>query len=125
MRTWCLWTWHELINLQTRGSESGAPLARIPSEAGHSDANPQDYQASDTTDLASETTRDETDDAPTTPSYGGATPSTSNEEPPKQRRPAKGSEPFEKWEREEMEKLLGQLNGQLGKASLTKICRHS
>lgn len=30
------------------------------------------------------------------------------------RRPTRGSEPFEKWEREEMEKLLGQTNGHLG-----------
>ena len=30
------------------------------------------------------------------------------------RRPAKGSEPYEKWERDEMEKLLTQLNGHLG-----------
>jgi phospholipase D1/2 len=29
-------------------------------------------------------------------------------------RSSKGSEPFEKWEQEEMEKLLLQLNGQLG-----------
>ena len=30
------------------------------------------------------------------------------------RKPAKGNEPFERWEREEMEKLLGELNGHLG-----------
>lgn len=30
------------------------------------------------------------------------------------RRSSKYSEPFEKWEREEMEELLSQLNGQLG-----------
>jgi hypothetical protein len=30
------------------------------------------------------------------------------------RRSSKNSEPFEKWEREEMEELLSQLNGQLG-----------
>ncbi|EPQ51020.1 phospholipase D [Gloeophyllum trabeum ATCC 11539] len=29
------------------------------------------------------------------------------------RKPARGDEPFEKWEREEMEKLLGELNGHL------------
>jgi phospholipase D1/2 len=37
-----------------------------------------------------------------------------NEELYNQRRSSKSSEPFEKWEREEMEKLLSQLNGQLG-----------
>jgi phospholipase D1/2 len=30
------------------------------------------------------------------------------------RRPAKGDEPFEQWEREAMEKLLGELRGHLG-----------
>jgi phospholipase D1/2 len=30
------------------------------------------------------------------------------------RKPARGSEPFEKWEREEMENLLGELRGHLG-----------
>lgn len=37
--------------------------------------------------------------------------------PPQQakaRRSAKGAEPFEKWEKDEMEKLLGELNGHLG-----------
>lgn len=32
----------------------------------------------------------------------------------KARRPARGAEPFEKWERDEMEKLLNELNGHLG-----------
>jgi len=32
----------------------------------------------------------------------------------KPRRHAKGTEPFEKWERNEMENLLGELNGHLG-----------
>lgn len=32
----------------------------------------------------------------------------------KPRQPSKGSEPFEQWERDEMEKLLGQMNGHLG-----------
>jgi hypothetical protein len=30
------------------------------------------------------------------------------------RKPARGTEPFEKWEREQMEQLLGQLRGHLG-----------
>lgn len=42
-------------------------------------------------------------------------PSTQNEELRSHWRSSKNSEPFEKWEREEMEKLLLQLNGQLGR----------
>lgn len=36
-------------------------------------------------------------------------------EEPRVRQPAKADEPFEKWEREEMEKLLQELRGHLGK----------
>jgi len=38
------------------------------------------------------------------------------------RKPARGSEPFEKWERDEMEKLLTHLNGHLGMSSLGWFC---
>lgn len=34
------------------------------------------------------------------------------------RKPAKRSEPFEKWERDEMEKLLKELNGHLGNTGI-------
>lgn len=43
------------------------------------------------------------------PSRSSATPGES-----KPRKHAKGNEPFEKWERNEMENLLGELNGHLG-----------
>jgi phospholipase D1/2 len=39
---------------------------------------------------------------------GGSDPETAK------RRPARGDEPFEKWEREAMEKLLGEVRGHLG-----------
>lgn len=39
----------------------------------------------------------------------------SSEKDPKTRKPARGIEGFEKWERDEMEALLGELNGHLGK----------
>jgi phospholipase D1/2 len=38
---------------------------------------------------------------------------------PGERKPARGPEPFEKWEREEMEQLLGELCGHLG---ITYLC---
>lgn len=37
------------------------------------------------------------------------------------RKPTKGSEPFEKWERDEMENLLHKLNGHLGIIFTTSI----
>jgi phospholipase D1/2 len=37
---------------------------------------------------------------------------------PGERKPARGLEPFESWEREEMEQLLGELRGHLG-----TVCR--
>ena len=43
---------------------------------------------------------------------------TQNEELHSHRRSSKNSEPFEKWEREKMEELLSQLNGQLGMCRL-------
>ncbi|KAF8908954.1 hypothetical protein CPB84DRAFT_1813208 [Gymnopilus junonius] len=102
-------TWHERLSRPVKFN-IGEPVARVPSETSYGDENTQEYDA---TDLASQTTKEETDDAPTTPSYGGVTPSSSNEGSSKQRRHARGSDPFEKWERDEMEKLLEQLNGQL------------
>ncbi|PPQ89645.1 hypothetical protein CVT25_013832 [Psilocybe cyanescens] len=99
---------HDRLKKPTRGSTTGEPVARIPSESG--DENTHESQPSDTVDEASQASKDETEDPPTTPSYA-ATPV--NEESSRSRRPARGSEPFEKWEREEMEKLLGQINGQL------------
>jgi phospholipase D1/2 len=53
------------------------------------------------------------------PEEGLTIPAGSSEKEPttKPQRPSKGSEPFEKWERDEMEKLLGQLCGHLGLSS--------
>jgi phospholipase D1/2 len=51
--------------------------------------------------------------------HGSAVPSGSSEKEPtvKPKRSSKGMEPFEKWERDAMEKLLGQLCGHLGLSS--------
>ncbi len=46
------------------------------------------------------------------------------EEPVRPRRPTKGTEPFEKWERDEMEKLLGELNGHLGAVVICHLYLH-
>ena len=97
---------------QVRGSTNGEPVARLPSESG--DEGTHVSQASDTTDIASGMSREDGEECPPTPLNNPSFVTTQNEEPMKHRRHAKGTEPFEKWERDEMEKLLGQLNGQLG-----------
>lgn len=63
--------------------------------------------------MESERSKDECEDAPTTPGHGSSI-AANQEEQSKPRRPARGSEPFEKWERDQMEELLGKLNGHLG-----------
>lgn len=63
----------------------------------------------DVNDVASETSRENSSEQPHTPHI--QLPS-GNGEP--NRKPARGSEPFEKWERDEMENLLRELNGHLG-----------
>jgi phospholipase D1/2 len=45
-----------------------------------------------------------------------------SEKDPKTRKAAKGAESFEKWERDEMEKLLGDLNGHLGMLLSFYLC---
>lgn len=63
-------------------------------------------------ELEAHPSKEEADDALDSTPNG----STKNsEKEPKARRPAKGAEPFEKWERDEMEKLLGELCGHLGR----------
>ncbi|KAF8158304.1 hypothetical protein B0H34DRAFT_769482 [Crassisporium funariophilum] len=105
-------THHERLNKPTRDSTSGEPVARVPSESGDEGAA-HESQASDTIDMASEMSK-EGDEAPSTPMHNSSFATTHNEEQPsKPRRAARGSEPFEKWERDEMEKLLLQLNGHL------------
>ncbi|KAF9481155.1 phospholipase D/nuclease [Pholiota conissans] len=112
-------SWHERLNKPTRGSTTGEPIARIPSESG--DEGAHESQPSDTShvhDVGSEMSKEDGEELPPTPLYNSTysgNPSSANpgDEPSKPRRPAKGSEPFEKWERDEMEKLLEDINGQL------------
>jgi len=99
---------------QTRESTNGQRVGPIPSESG--DEGTHVSQPSDTTDMASEMSREGEGTPPTPLNNSSCAPIQNDEEPVKPRRPAKGSEPFEKWERDEMEKLLGQLNGHLGMA---------
>jgi phospholipase D1/2 len=65
----------------------------------------------DVSDAASETSRENKSEQPHA-SHGHL--SGGNSEPERSRKPARGSEPFEKWERDEMENILRELNGHLG-----------
>ncbi|KAF8964181.1 hypothetical protein BDZ97DRAFT_1731107 [Flammula alnicola] len=103
--------YHERLNKPTRGSTNGEPVARIPSESGEEVAHEPLPSDTNPTDIASEMSKEEGEETP--PLNSSSFAATQNEEPTKPRRPARGSEPFEKWERDEMEKLLGELNGQL------------
>jgi phospholipase D1/2 len=97
---------------QTRENSSAEPTSKNPSESGEERAvhesqpgKPHDMNSmlSKENALADLSLQDLS-------SIG----TTQNEELHNHRRSSKNSEPFEKWEREEMEELLLQLNGQLG-----------
>ncbi|KXN88185.1 Phospholipase D1 [Leucoagaricus sp. SymC.cos] len=105
--------------LKKPSADTGDPTGRVPSEAGD-DAlppigNPGLLEANDT---ASETDRENSSDQPHTP-HAPHTPQSNL--PSGSRRPAKGTEPFEKWERDEMESLLKELNGHLGMSYVLKL----
>ncbi|RDB18070.1 Phospholipase D1 [Hypsizygus marmoreus] len=100
---------HERLNARPQDSATPEAVARVPSEAGDEGA-PQE----ENTEVGSD------DDTRTTKAGPEATTASSTnippggpEKEPRPKRPAKGTEPFEKWERDEMEKLLGQTNGHL------------
>ena len=100
---------------QTRNRDSSsAELSQNPSESGEEraahesqPAEPQNMNSESSKEGGENTLADSSLDLL---SIG----TTQNEELYNHRRSSKGSEPFKKWEREEMEKLLSQLNGQLG-----------
>ncbi|KAF9527594.1 phospholipase D [Crepidotus variabilis] len=103
--------YHERLN-KPATDNGPEPVARVPSEAGDEGA-----PTTQPSDMNSEVSR-EGEDLPTSPPPSAAAASSTthpeeHQQQSKARRPAKGAEPFEKWEREEMEQLLGELNGHL------------
>ncbi|PPR05355.1 hypothetical protein CVT24_007969 [Panaeolus cyanescens] len=108
--------YHDRLNKPVRDGSGPEPIARVPSESSYEVVGQsQESHQSDGPDIASQSSKNPTEDMPHTPLHASSI-STGNqpEEPTNRaRRPAKGHEPFEKWERDEMEKLLGELNGQL------------
>ncbi|PFH53919.1 hypothetical protein AMATHDRAFT_72945 [Amanita thiersii Skay4041] len=112
----CVTTWkqykefvmhHERLNKPARDSPTPDVVGRIVSESLDVNTLGQDATANQT-DVASfdelQRSKEGVDDSQ----------ESSNSDPKqKTRKPVKGAEPFEKWERDEMEKLLNELNGHL------------
>lgn len=84
---------------------SGAPAGHPVNQPG---PKPTPHSGSD-----EKTTTEEKDAGESSPD-AGANPTASEKRKDKDKRGTSGAEPFERWERDEMEKLLGQLNGHLG-----------
>ncbi|KNZ80910.1 hypothetical protein J132_03610 [Termitomyces sp. J132] len=91
---------HERLNKRPRDSTSSEPVGRVPSETGDENA---------LTETGSDEHRSR--EGPENPLSNSVTGHSEKDLRP--RRFTRGSEPFEKWERDEMEKLLGQTNGHL------------
>lgn len=96
--------------MKFRDSTTSDVVGRVPSEAGDEDVPLEGKSAQ----------ADEQEDNHSRPSKEGEENedlhlgATSSEKDPKTRKSARGIEGFEKWERDEMEALLGELNGHLG-----------
>ncbi|KAF8895434.1 hypothetical protein BD779DRAFT_1619102 [Infundibulicybe gibba] len=106
---------HERMNKPPKDSTTPETTAPIPSESGEEGAPGHDsipgnnghVVFSDDDVRPSKEGHDGTQE-----SAPNASPGTS-EKDPKAKKPARGTEPFERWERDEMEKLLGELCGHL------------
>jgi phospholipase D1/2 len=116
-------------HVQPRDSLTPEHVARVPSESGDDAAPghgalPLPTESTDAFSVgrarpSKESKRSKSPEVV----HGSSTPAGSSEKEPtlKPKRSTKGVEPFEKWERDEMEKLLGQLCGHLG---LSFGCAH-
>lgn len=100
---------------RNRDSSSVEPFSQNPSESGEERAAPES-QPADLQNMNSESSKEGGENTPADSSLQDllSTGTSQSEELYNHRKSSKGSEPFKKWEREEMEKLLSQLNGQLG-----------
>jgi len=95
--------------------EAEEPMAQIPSEVAD-EGSPTMAISQDIDDGATETSRENNSKQWSTPH-----PHLPSSDEERCRKPTKGSEPFEKWERDEMENLLHKLNGHLGIIFTTSI----
>ncbi|KAL1715411.1 hypothetical protein EV715DRAFT_256257 [Schizophyllum commune] len=113
---------HERMNKPVRDSESPDPnpVGRAPSETADEGAPNKEGDIADPTVDESGVADDATTAGMSSPHVstfgdgsGNGAPSKEGKEGGRPRRPTRGAEPFEKWERDEMERLLGELNGHL------------
>ncbi|KAF4577108.1 Phospholipase D1 [Pleurotus pulmonarius] len=103
---------HERLNKAPGDVDlSPEPVGRVPSETGDEGAapNPDVVNELDSGDGP----RQNKDSGEQSSEPRASTSNLANEKDTKGRRSTRGVEPFEKWERDEMEKLLGELNGHL------------
>jgi phospholipase D1/2 len=102
---------------QTRDSPSAEPIYQNTSESGEERAA-HESQPAESHNMNSELSKEGGENALADSSLQDLSIGTTQKEELHNHRRrssrAKNSEPFEKWEREEMEELLSQLNGQLG-----------
>lgn len=103
---------------QAQDTATPDPVARVPSESGDENAVTEEKEVpAEATDMASDDgTRPSKEGADAQESNPNTAGSTTNEKDSRPRKPTRGTEPFEKWERDEMEKLLGELCGHLGRS---------
>lgn len=96
---------------QPRDATTHDVVGRVPSETGDEDV-PLEGKSAQADEQDGNSSRQSKEDREPEEMNLGAS---SSEKDPKTRKPARGIEGFEKWERDEMEALLGELNGHLGK----------
>ena len=114
-----------LSKYQVKGSSPPEPVARIPSETGDANAIGQNQGKS----VTAEAYKQDMKGVGVTTGVGGATAKAANEngsvyhhpndpltnsQSDIHRVPSKSDQPFEQWERDEMEKLLNEVQGHLG-----------
>ncbi|KAJ6508950.1 phospholipase D [Mycena sanguinolenta] len=116
---------HERMNKPPRDSSTPEAVARVPSETGDegaippdstAPANPAGHPINIPGPKPTPHTDDKAEDESGPDKEAGESHADSSQPTASERRKAArstGPEPFEKWERDEMEKLLGQLNGHL------------
>jgi phospholipase D1/2 len=95
--------------VQTKDQGNPEPVARVPSEHANDDTQPAHDAAGKESGEHGRECSDYHIDGQA--SFNG--PGTPNKDAG-ERKPARGLEPFEMWEKEEMEQLLGELRGHLG-----------
>ncbi|TDL17878.1 phospholipase D, partial [Rickenella mellea] len=108
---------HERLNKPPKDSNKPDPIARVPSEAGDDQALSEKPGTSNQADEVAKNESENEKPKQSTPNgQDGQTPSSngqSQEEEQRNRQRTRPDEPFEQWERDEMEQLLKEVRGHL------------